>query len=157
MGLVPLGAAAAVEALEAEGQNEMEVLLEKLKVEPEDAEEVAAMFGLFEKYLETVEKMRVELFEFWKEAHVDFHETGRADVERMLKKIDSQDNMGVEFVPHRWFVYDMCRKAGQNSALIGRNLGMIKARLELLSAQDDCPICLEPMSADGVEPHTLGC
>jgi len=156
MGIAPL-ALAAVDAMEQEGQLEMQELLEQLKVEPAEAVEQQAKFCLFEKYLETVEKMRNETFEFWAEAKEEFHASGKSDVERALKKIDGQDNMGIDFVPGRWFVYDMTQKAGTNCALIGRNLAMIKSRLELLAQQDDCPICLEELGTCGEEPHVLGC
>jgi len=155
MGIAP--SAAPVEAMEEEGQLEMQELLQQLKVEPMEEAEQGAKFLLFEKYLETVEKMRHETFEFWAEAREDFHESGRGDVERALKRIDAADNLGVEFVEGRWFVYDMTNKAGSNCALIGRNLAMIKSRLDLLAQQDECPVCLEQLGECGEEPHVFGC
>ena len=128
-----------------------------MRREPTDEEEVAAKFGLFEKYLETVEKMRGETYGFWDECQAEFHAGGAAEVQRALKKIDSADNMGVEFHPSRWFVYDMTRKAGSNSGVIGRVLAMIKMKLELLERSDECPICLDALNACGEEPHVFGC
>jgi hypothetical protein len=58
--------------LEEEGRNEMQVLLQQLRDEPGDEADSAAKFGLFEKYLETVEKMRQATFQFWEEANGDF-------------------------------------------------------------------------------------
>merc|ERR1711959_432207 len=155
MGLAPC--AAPVEVEEEAGQMEMSELLEQLKVEPAEEEEQQAKFVLFEKYLETVEKMRVETFDFWDEAKEEFHESGRGDVERALRRIDGHDNMAVEFYEGRWFVYDMTKKAGSNCAMIGRNLCMIKTRIELLAEQDDCPVCLEPLGECGEEPHVFSC
>jgi len=155
MGLAP--SAAPVEVEEEAGQMEMSELLEQLKVEPAEEEEQQAKFVLFEKYLETVEKMRVETFDFWDEAKEEFHESGRGDIERALRRIDGHDNMAVEFYEGRWFVYDMTKKAGSNCAMIGRNLSMIKTRIELLAEQDDCPVCLEPLGECGEEPHVFSC
>lgn len=146
-----------VEALEQEGQVEMEELLEQLRKEPEEENEMSAKFELFENYLATVEKMRTETFSFWEEAKADFHASASADIVRQLKKIDSAENLGIEFVEGRWFVYDMTHKAGLNSAMIGRILGLIKARVELLARVEECPICLEQLDACGEEPHVLGC
>jgi len=135
----------------------MKKLLEQLKKEPIEEPEQAAKFLLFEKYLETVTKLREETFDFWAEASGDFHASGRGDIERALKKIDGHDNMGVDFIEGRWFVYDMTRKAGTNCAMIGRNLAMIKSRLELLSQQNDCPVCLEELDTCCEEPYIFGC
>merc|ERR1711939_60354 len=157
MGLAPSVAPAALEMEEEAGQMEMSELLEQLKVEPAEEEEQQAKFLLFEKYLETVEKLRGETFEFWAEAKEEFHESGRGDVERALRKIDGHDNLGVDFFEGRWFVYDMTKKAGSNCAMIGRNLAMIKTRIELLAQQDDCPVCLEPLEECGEEPHVFSC
>jgi len=152
-----VAAEAPIEVAEAEGQREMQELLEQLKIEPTEDQEVMAKFGLYEKYLETVEKMRGETFGFWGEVKDDFHTTGQAEVERALKKIDSAENMGVEFHPARWFVHDMTAKAGSNSAIIGRVLAMIKMKLELLERTDECPVCLDALDACGEDPHVFSC
>lgn len=155
MGIV--ACAAPVEVEEKAGQMEMAELLEQLKKEPAEEQEQQAKFILFEKYLETVEKMRNETFEFWSEARMDFHEAGRGDIDRCLKRIDGADNMSVDFSERRWFVYDMTAKAGKNCAIIGGNLAMIKSRIELLARQDDCPVCLDPLEECGQEVHVLQC
>jgi len=151
-----LALAAPVEAIEEEGQKEFQELLHELRIEPPDEAEQAAKFGLFTEYLGTVEQLRNETHSFFDECKEDFHASGRSDLERKIKKIDAQENMGVDFVEGRWFVYDMTKKAGDNCGLIGRVLALIKARLELLARQDECPICLEEMG-EGSEPHVLGC
>ena len=74
--------------------------------------------GLFEKYMATVEQTRTTTFDFWSECAEDFHDTGKAEIEKSLTKIDSPDNMGIEFVEGRWIVYDMTRKAGANNQVI---------------------------------------
>merc|ERR1712072_1412783 len=152
-----LAAAAPVEVLEAEGQDEMQKLLDQLRVEPQESEEVEAKFKLFEAYLETVEKMRTETFVFWDECREDFHRSGQVEIEKGIKRIDSQDNMGVEFHEGRWFVFDMTKKAGSNCGMIGRVLANIKSKIELLAQQDDCPICLEKLEECEGEPAVLGC
>lgn len=149
--------AAPIEAVEAQDRLEMGELLNQLRLEPNVEEEVTAKFLLFEKYLETVEKLRSETFEFWADAQVDFHESARGDIQRSLTRIDSADNMGIMFVEGRWFVYDMTKKAGTNSALIGSILATIKSRLELLGRQDECPICLDDLTQCGAEPHVFQC
>jgi len=151
-----LALAAPVEAIEEEGQKEFQELLNELRIEPSDEAEQAAKFGLFTEYLGTVEQLRNETHSFFDECKEDFHASGRSDLECKIKKIDSQENMGVDFVEGRWFVYDMTKKAGDNCGLIGNVLALIKVRLELLARQDECPICLEEMD-EGSEPHVLGC
>ena len=55
-----------------------------------------------------------------------------------------------------WFVHGMCKKAAQNSAVIDGVLRSIRTKLDLLSRQDECPICLESFDADHI-PQVLGC
>lgn len=50
----------------------------------------------------------------------------------------------------------MTRKAGQNNSTIGRVLQNIKTKLELLSREYDCPICLEQLG-EGVPTRVLDC
>lgn len=146
-----------VEALEEEGQLQMRALLEQLYTEPAEEAELQCKFVLFENYLATIEKMRAETFAFWDEAKNEFHASASADIQRILSQVDGHENLAIEFVEGRWFVYDMTNKAGTNSAMIGRILAMIKARLELLARAEDCPICLEGLEVCGEEPHVLGC
>ena len=159
MGLALRGAGdEQVSEIEEKNQASFMALLEQLKKEPKEEAECQEKFSLYEVYLETVEKTRCAAFDFWDEAEPDFPEGAKQEVRRMLKKIDSADNMGVDFVEGRWFVYDMTSKAGSNNGKIGQTLSMVKARLELLSREDeDCPICLESMQACGAEPHVFGC
>jgi len=152
-----LALGAAPERVEEAGQAEFEELLDQLRQEPGDEFEVTAKFNLYSTYLETVEKTRDALFEFWIDAQRDFHVEGQREVARQLKQIDSADNMGVDFVEGRWFVFDMTRKAGSNCNLMGRTLATIKGRLELLGREDDCPICLDKMDACEEESHVFGC
>jgi len=85
-----IAATVPIEAVEQEGQREMQDLLEQLKTEPTVEAEVTAKFALFEAYLQTVEKMRSETFGFWDEVKADFHATGVADMDRSLKRIDNR-------------------------------------------------------------------
>eukprot|EP00658_Telonema_sp_P-2_P079895 TRINITY_DN784_c0_g1_i7.p1 TRINITY_DN784_c0_g1~~TRINITY_DN784_c0_g1_i7.p1 ORF type:complete len:243 (-),score=68.92 TRINITY_DN784_c0_g1_i7:53-781(-) len=74
-------------ALEAD-LGEMEELLLQLRSEPTDEKQVQLKFGLFEKYMETVEKTRSQVLEFWSECKTDFHESGVQEVEKSLADMD---------------------------------------------------------------------
>jgi len=146
----------AVLAVEVEADiSEMDALLMQLRVEPADEAQVHAKFGLFEKYLETVETTRATLLQFWGESKDEFPASGQHAVEASIKKIDGEDNLGIEFVEGRWFVFDMTKKAGQNNSVIGRVLQSIKTKLDLLSRDEECPICLERLEKD--ETRVLDC
>eukprot|EP00656_Telonema_subtile_P013451 TRINITY_DN16833_c0_g1_i1.p2 TRINITY_DN16833_c0_g1~~TRINITY_DN16833_c0_g1_i1.p2 ORF type:complete len:243 (+),score=79.20 TRINITY_DN16833_c0_g1_i1:248-976(+) len=137
--------------------SDMEELLLQLRAEPSDEAEVTVRFGLFEKYMETVEKTRGQTLGFWDECKGDFHEGGVVEVEQQLKAMDGEDNLAVDFVEGRWFVYDMTKKAGANNGMIGRVLANIKTKLELLADQPECPICLEALDTQEEPPAVLGC
>lgn len=143
-----------IEGIEAEGQAEFMELLEGLRMEPQDDDESTAKFQLFETFMGTVEKLRNETVDFYEECKADFAAETQRGVARQIHNIDDERNMGVEFVEGRWMVYDMTRKAGQNSAMIGAILGSIKTKLDLLSRQDECPMCLDALDEGA---HVLGC
>jgi len=145
-------------ALEAEGQvsdDEMSKLLEELRLEPGNDNERIAKFGLYEKYLETVENIRRETHEFWDTCKADFSGASEGEVQRQLRAIDSEQHMGIEFSETRWFVFDMTRRAASNNDIIAGVLAGIRTKLELLGRQDECPICLE--SLEEAEVEVLGC
>lgn len=161
-----------MQALEAEdegedvGADEMADLLSKLRRQPADDAECAAKFELYEKYLETVIAMRKQTFDFWQEARADFPPRAQREGERQMKAIDSADNMGLpDFSEHRWFVFDMARKAHSNNDKIEAVLKGLQAKIQLLARQDECPICLDALPAAGgaaasgalPQVHVLGC
>lgn len=94
--------------------NDIEVLLEHLRVEPDSDEDRERLFKLFESNAEIVEQNRTALEEFWADAADDFesHPAVKRSLDRAIAKIDSTDNMGVVFTEGRWFVYDMSVKVG---------------------------------------------
>lgn len=157
-------------AEEAEMANElqasdMDKLLADLREEPDTDEERAAKFALYEVYLETVTKMREQTFAFWQESKSDFagmESAGQPSnavraVETALRKIDRAHNMSLpDFDGPVWFVHGMCKKASQNSSIIDGVLRSIRTKLDLLSRQDECPICLERFGDDHI-PQVLGC
>jgi len=139
--------------------SEFQALLEKIKTEPTDDEEIAANFKLYEQYLETVELVRKSVFELWSESKESFPQSAVRTIEHELQRVDSQANMEINFDSGRWFVYEMTQKAEMNRQLLLKLSKSIQTRLELLAAENDCPICLEPMGKGSEErPITvLGC
>ena len=69
--------------------------------EPKVESEVKAKFGLFEDYLATVEDSRNATHDFWKECKPDFEaavdnsEHVIKTIEKQIKNIDSEDNLGI--------------------------------------------------------------
>lgn len=143
--------------------DDFQKLLQAVRVEPKTDAERAVKFGLYESFLETVEKIRNETFEFWKSSKNDF---GSEDspvikvIEKQLTQIDRIGNMGIDFdtLGGKWFVYAMCEKADRNQKDISECLRQMKTKLQLLADADgECPICLEEFNLDGVRVVTLGC
>jgi len=157
-------AAEQVEEAEEVAISEMERLLAQLRVEPNTDEEREAKFELYVTYLETVCVIRKQTFEFWIECKPDFQQEARDDkgaavmsIEKSLKELDSEEAMGMpDFDGRIWFVYGMCKKAAANNVAIQAVLKMIRIKLELLSQQGECPICLENLDDENV-PQLLAC
>lgn len=135
-------------------------ILRQLMHEPTDDEEIGRKFELYTSLLETVEASRKATNDFWADCKEDFEAAQGnvvAQVERDIKNIDSEDNLGIADHGHRWFVYDMTAKADQNNTMIKGVLKKIETKLELLNKNDDdCPFCLEPLAEIG-DPVVLGC
>lgn len=128
-------------------EDELAQLLGQLLNEPDNDEERAAKFALYEKYSETVSNARKATLDFWAEAVAEFEGGAKTKVEDDIKKIDHENNLGFDFEAmgtRRWFVYDMAQTAHRNANTIERLLAGIRTKIELLSSQADCPICLEP-------------
>lgn len=137
--------------------DEFQKLLDDLKVEPADGNELEAKFTLYEKYLETVEAIRSETFAFYESSKGSFTQLSvRRNIEGSLIKVDGRENMSLHFSSTRWFVYDMVLKASKNRLKIQNILKDIGTKLQLLSTQDDCPICLEKYGAER-DPVVLSC
>lgn len=142
----------------AENKDNLEFALENLRQEPDSDEERECKFGLYTSYLETVERLRIETFSFWEESKAGFEPPAARVIERDLANIDSEDNMGMpQFSTNVWFVYDMCRKVKENGDKINAVLRSIRTKLDLLSKQDECPMCLEQFDAINAVPVYLSC
>ena len=156
-----------VAATDVADVSELDALLAQLKTEPQNDDERVEKFGLYEKFLETIESLRTETFNFWRESKDNFVEAAGEDggssvlatMERNLASIDAAGNMAIDFSDTRWFVYDMTRKANNNNSVIGRVLQEIKTKLELIAHMDEsCPICLDAMSPAPIGGiKVLGC
>jgi hypothetical protein len=128
-----------------------------LKQEPADDADAARRFALYEQHAETTAAVRTALFNFWDGAKADVDEGApKASIEASLKAVDGEEHLELHINPSFWFVYSMARKVASNEAALGRVLQEIRTKLELLAnADDDCPMCLEPIGeGDGV---ALGC
>lgn len=150
-----LMAAAGVTAADADvgiGESELAKLLHQLHQEPSNDEERAAKFSLYEKFAETVSDARKATLEFWAEAQDEFEGGAKAKVEQDIKRLDGHQNLGFDFAQfeaaRRWFVHDMAQQAHKNADQVEGLLGGMRTKLELLTSQADCPICLEPFSGE---------
>jgi len=138
------------------GEDEMAKLLQKLHNEPSNDEERAAKFMLYERYADTVSDARKATLDFWAEAVLEFEGTAKALVENDIKKLDGEQNLGFFMQANqRWFVYDMVKVAHQNAGTIERLLASMRTKLELLSSQSECPICLEAFEQEQGESDQL--
>ena len=73
MAALEAGEVAAPEAAEEGGAGErMGTLLEQMRVEPEDADELRAKFTLFEEYMSTVTAMRDQVLALWTDSRPSF-------------------------------------------------------------------------------------
>lgn len=138
--------------------NSMNSILQQLRREPTNEQELSSKFGLYEDFLKTVEDSRKATYDFWKECKPDFQEANNAEhiissIEQDLKNIDGEDNLGIMWNPNRWFVYDMMVKADSNNEKLKGCLHTLEIKLELLDKDDECPFCLEA----GRDSVTLGC
>jgi hypothetical protein len=136
-------------------EGELDALLEQLRVEPQDDEEVCAKFVMYETYAEEVSRMRETVFGFYERHQGDLPVAVSQDMSKQLKRIDNADAMGVLDDERVWFVFHMMRQSSKNNRNMQAVLKSFERRLELLAKaeQQDCPICLE----GGKETETLGC
>merc|ERR1719326_1715108 len=137
-------------------------LLAQLRVEPADDAEAAAKFALYEAHAEAVATMRDALFTLWAGARADVGD-GAPVFERALRGVDARANLELDEDARFWFVFSMATAVSANEAKIARVMRELRAKLEMLAAQTECPICLERLPAGGdggaaaAAATTLGC
>lgn len=138
----------------------VETLLAQLRREPKDEAECAAKFMLYEGYASEVEQMRSTLFTFHEESRPTVPAAVASDMDKQIKGIDTTEAMGIPDRAREWFVYHMMRQAERNNLKMAGILENFEKTLEFLAAndQDECPVCLEAFTEDGVHvPETLSC
>lgn len=138
--------------------DDFHTLLQQLRNEPSNDEEMAAKFNLYETYGQQVEKMRGTLFGLYEDNTPTLPDSVKQDMEKQLKKVDRAEAMGIPDDARGWFVYHMMAQAGRNNEDMSNVMEGFEKKLEFLAKndQDDCPICLEPFSTDS-PAETLGC
>lgn len=138
---------ALAEQAEEVDDDEVESLLNSLRVEPSNDAEREAKFVLYSNYLETVVAIRKEAFAFWAECKTDFEGRSRSGIEAKLRSIDGEEKLAINFDGPNWFVWNMTSKAMANQSYISSCLDHVRNKLEMMSAQDQCPICIESLKA----------
>jgi len=138
--------------------NEMDDLLRELRVEPKTDEENTAKFLLYEKFHEKVEKIRIDLFEFWSTTGTTLPQAVRQTFDRKLRDLDGEQNMGIPDATREWFVFHMVKQVDRNITYMENVLKEMQDKLRLLAnmQQDECPICLEKFNP-ARQPEVLGC
>lgn len=137
---------------------EFQRLLKQLEREPNNDDELAAKFALYETYSQQVELIRNRLFALYGETRATLPQAVAKDMDKKLKKIDSTEAMGIPDDARGWFVYHMMKKAGHNNKTMVAILEEFEKKLDFLakSEQEECPICLESFS-EQLTAETLGC
>lgn len=130
-----------------EALEEIEVLLNQLKIEPTDAEELANKFKLFENLQETVSLSRESVLAFWEENKDEFG-SSTANATQIMKQLDK--GTGIVDNDRVWFVYLMTKQCHNNNLNITRILDQLKKLLTALQeeVECDCPICFEPLNKE---------
>lgn len=141
-----------------DAETEFDKLLNQLKAEPTNDDELTAKFGLYETYSEEVTKMRATVFGIYDENKATLPQAVKSDMEKELKHIDREEAMGIPDEARAWFVYHMMRQAGKNNESMGGVMEHFEKKLEFLASndQDECPVCLESFAAER-PATTLGC
>ena len=160
-----LSASGCGKAAEAEEQSLAEVL-QTLEVESADSEawkyadHAAAKFQLFENYSRVVSEARRATLSFWGEVEREFEAAPatKAEIEREIRAIDTQANLGVQDGPRNGVVHGMVKAAARNARTLDGVLRQMQIELELLTSQDECPVCYDAFAADRPAiTITLGC
>jgi hypothetical protein len=140
-----VAAASAAPALAADANGELASLLEQLREEPEDPEEMSAKFAIFETYMNTVVQLRNEVVAAVERAREHLEGGAFAGIQRGLRALDAHEYLGAAEATGVWLVYGMMRTASQNHARLSNLLRDVETKLALVAADADCPICLEPL------------
>lgn len=140
---------------------DIESALAQLRDEPTDDATRVQKFGIFESYVEAVEKIRAETHRFWEAARPSFADAHvRRAAEAELKRLDRAEAMGLPdeaFGGSVWYVQPMTRQAYRNNCACNRALASLRTKIDLLAAGGDCPICLEALEEAEGATTTLPC
>ena len=157
-------AEAAFEAGLAQAQaaehSELQQVLRQLEAEPSSEAARAVKFELYEQFAATVSNSRGATLALWDEVKVEFDgaTTVQRAIERDLKAIDHERNLGIQDHSRVWFVHSMTSQAVRNAQLLDAALSGIRTKLGLLTAQHECPVCFESFDEPAGRPATtLGC
>jgi len=145
---------------QAAEHSELQQVLRQLEVEPSSEAACAAKFELYEQFATTVSNSRGATLALWDEVKPEFEGavTVQRAIERDLKAIDHERNLGIEDHARVWFVHSMTSQAARNAQLLDTALSSIRTKLGLLTAQHDCPVCFECFDdVAGCPSTTLGC
>lgn len=140
-------------------QSSLAAALKQLEKEPADEAECTSKFELYTTFQKLTETSRDATFELWDKVKGEFASAAatQRQIERQLRSIDSENNMGIQDDPNRWFVHSMCKVAARNQRQIDGVLNDVSRKLELLASQTSCPICFDDFSAVDRPATTLGC
>jgi hypothetical protein len=138
---------------------EVASLLEALRNEPHDNDEIQAKFTLYETYFKQVEGVRETLTTFHQENRQEVPTAIAMYMDEQVKAIDSEDGMGIPDQTREWFVYHMMIMAERNNKKMSATLDRINKKLKFLKENDqhECPVCLESFDSTTRKPETLGC
>jgi len=144
-----LSSANGATAAAAEEQSLAEVL-RSLEDEPADSEACAAKFQLYENYSSVVTDARRATMSLWEEVAGEFDAAPatKQHCERTIQAIDKHANLGIADDPRRWYVHGMVKQSARNARTIDGVLGEMRTKLELLTSQTECPVCLEPFGTE---------
>eukprot|EP00756_Hemistasia_phaeocysticola_P031807 Hpha_TRINITY_DN16377_c2_g1::TRINITY_DN16377_c2_g1_i1::g.58108::m.58108 len=144
-------------AADIDTEQDAQAVLETFRKEPADDAACAEKSKVFETYFATIEKLRRDIEGFWAESNEHFEGKSKAECERLMKKtLDSPEAMGVHDREDVWVLYLMLRQCQRNEVSMRGLLKSLQSKLELLSSQDECPVCLDALE-DADEVTTLGC
>ena len=139
--------------------------LRELETEPADEETCAAKFTLYEGYAKLTCDARDAVTELAAASQATLTAADSAHTAQIiaadLRHLDRDPhNLGVVMDEPlaKWFVHGMCMASVHNQRKLQRLTDGIRAKLELLASQTECPMCLEPIGAPHAKPvHVLSC
>lgn len=138
-------------------EQDAKAVLETFRVEPKDDATTAEKCKVFESYFATIEKLRTDIESFWVESKDIFEGRSKQECERLMKNtLDSEQAMGVHDRTDVWIMWLMLRQCQRNEVSMRGLLKTLESRLQILGAQDECPVCLDALE-DADEVTTLAC